>query len=482
MKTLIKSILILGVVMASFSCNEELLNPIPKTTFSDAVVFNTPDRIEQVLNGLYSNLKGGQMYGGRLLVYNDIRAEEFLNRTTNGVTGLATWQHTVLSSTNEVQNLWSDGYLAINRANIFIQGVNDNPDVLEASVAQNYIAQARVIRGLIYFSLVQMYARPYAENNGASPGLPLRLMPELSDENNDLARSSVAEVYAQILEDLNFGEQNLALENGSAYLNTTRIHRNTAIALKTRVYLAMGDYANVITESNKIVSATAPFTASTGVMHALQDDVANVFSEPYTTSESIFSMPFTENNLPGTQNGLGSYYNPGPNGIGDYYLNMEEGIFAQPVFDAASDDRAGWIYPTEGGPEYLYKFPRGTQHLDYVPVIRYAEVLLNLSEALVRSGGDQGRALALLNAVRTRSNPAGGYAALASTAAFVDAILMERRLEFIGEGLRNFDLMRTLQPIPGKANVQKVEPSSANYIWPISARELLYNSLMTPNN
>src|SRR5690554_1922016 len=104
MKTLIKAILTLGVVVASFSCNEDLLNPIPKTTFSDAVVFNTPDRIEQVLNGLYSNLKGGQMYGGRLLVYNDIRAEEFLNRTTNGVTGLATWQHTVLSSTNEVQN------------------------------------------------------------------------------------------------------------------------------------------------------------------------------------------------------------------------------------------------------------------------------------------------------------------------------------------------------------------------------------------
>ena len=482
MKTLIKAILTLGVVVASFSCNEDLLNPIPKTTFSDAVVFNTPDRIEQVLNGLYSNLKGGQMYGGRLLVYNDIRAEEFLNRTTNGVTGLATWQHTVLSSTNEVQNLWSNGYLAINRANIFIQGVNENPDILEASVAQNYIAQARVIRGLIYFSLVQMYARPYAENNGASPGLPLRLMPELSDENNDLARSSVAEVYAQILDDLNFGEQNLALDNGSPYLNTTRVHRNTAIALKTRVYLAMGDYANVIAESNKIVSATAPFTASTGVMHALQDDVANVFSEPYTTSESIFSMPFTENNLPGTQNGLGSYYNPGPRGIGDYYLNMEDGIFAQPVFDADSDDRAGWIFPNEDGLDYLNKYPRGAQHLDYVPVIRYAEVLLNLSEALVRSGGDQARALSLLNAVRTRSNPAGGYSSFASTESALDAILMERRLEFIGEGLRTTDLMRTLQPIPGKSNVQSIQPNSPNYIWPISAQELLFNNLMTPNN
>src|SRR5690606_873343 len=182
MKTAIKFILTVGVVAASFSCNEDLLNPIPKTTFSEAVVFNTPWRLEQVLYGRYAKLKPGQVYGGRLLVYNDIRAEEFLNRTTKGVTGLATWQHSVLSSTYEVQDLWSAGYLAINRANVFIKGVNEHPEVLEASVAQNYIAQARVIRGLVYFSLLQLYARPYAENNGASPGLPLRLLPELSDE------------------------------------------------------------------------------------------------------------------------------------------------------------------------------------------------------------------------------------------------------------------------------------------------------------
>jgi starch-binding outer membrane protein, SusD/RagB family len=480
MKKIIQVLLVGGLLFGS-SCNEDMLNPIPPTTFSEAVVFDTPERIQQTLNGIYATLINGQFYGGRYLVYNDIRAEEFSNRTTNGVTGLATWQHTLVSTTNEVQNLWSVAYLTINRANIFIDGIAKTSGILEPETMQNYIAQARFVRGLSYFALLQLYAQPYTLDNGASPGLPLRLEPELDNGNNDMPRSTVAQVYAQILADLNFAEQNLALTNGSPYTNTTRAHRNTAIALKTRVYMAMGQYGNVITEANKIVSANAPFAAATGVAHALQGEILDVFSPPYTTTESIFSAPFTELALPGTQNGLGSYYNPGPRGIGDYSLNMTNGIFTNPAFSAANDDRAAWMFANANGFTYLNKFPRGPQHLDFAPIIRYSEVLLNLAEALVREGGDQARALALLNAVRTRSNETGAYSGI-SGQDLINAILTERRIEFIGEGLRSFDLLRTGQDIPSKENVGTVARGSANYIWPMSANELLFNRAMTPNN
>ena len=481
MKNIIKSC-ILGTALLAFSCNEELLSPIPPTTFSETVVFETQDRIDQVLDGLYSSLKNGQFLGGRYFVYNDIRADEFSNRTTNGVTGLSTWQHTTVSTTNEVVNLWSTAYLLINRANIFIDAMQ-NTTVVSGEIASEYIAQARFLRGISYYYLLQLYAQPYNKDNGASPGVPLRLQPELNNGNNDLARSSVAEVYTQILSDLDFAELNLSADRGSAYSNTTKAHKNSAIAFKTRVYLAMGNYASVVTEANKIVSESAPFVAASGVPHALQPTVAAVFSAPYTTSESIFSMPFTELNLPGTQNGLGSYYNPGPRGIGDYSLNMVSGVFTTDVFVPGQDSRASWMFahPTNGF-TYLNKFPTGPQHLDFAPVIRYAEVLLNLSEGLVRSGGDNARALALLNAVRTRSNPAGAYAAFGSQEAFVSAILNERRLELVGEGFRSVDLLRNGMTIPGKENVQPVPPTSVNYIWPISSNELLFNKLMTPND
>lgn len=483
MKKIITSSLLALLILIS-ACNEELLNPIPRTTFSDAVVFDTPDKADQLLNGLYATLTSGQFYGSRYLVYNDIRAEEFINRTTNGVTGLATWQHTLVSTTNEVQNLWSVAYLLINRANIFMEGVSQNSDKVGGQdQALVYQAHARFLRGLAYFSLLQLYARPYADGNGQHLGLPLRLQPELNNANNALARSSVAEVYAQILQDLNFAEQNLKDSNGSALNNTIMAHKNTTIALKTRVYLVMQQYQNVILEANKIVSQDAPFVASSGVNHSLQSNIIDVFAPPYTTSESIFSAPFTELALPGTQNGLGSYYNPGPRGVGDYSLNLEGGIFSTSVFERQNDVRSAWIFdnPSNNLP-YLNKFPRGPQHLDYAPIIRYSEVLLNLSEALARSGSDLPRALALLNAVRLRSNPTSPYPVFASSEDLIEAIMLERRLELIGEGFRSIDLLRTLSPIPAKENIQAVPPSSPNYIWPISADELLTNSLMTPNN
>ena len=107
----------------------------------------------------------------------------------------------------------------------------------------------------------------------------------------------------------------------------------------------------------------------------------------------------------------------------------------------------------------------------------------NLAEARVRSTNTvDPQALALLNAVRGRSN--GGIytaASFASSGAMADAILLERRIEFLGEGLRNTDLLRLLQPIPGKSSVSAVTPDAALYIWPIPNTELANNSLMVRN-
>ena len=204
---------VVGLTMGSLfvsSCNDELLNPAPLTTFSEATVFNTPERILQQVRGIYDAIKSGQYYGGRFLVYHDIRGEEFLNETTNGVTGFSTWNHTIVSSTNEVNNLWNAVYYAINSANLFIDGLEQNRAVLNnETLANNYIAEARFVRALCYHSLLTIYARPFADGNGSKPGVPLRLLPEKGPANNDLARATVAEVYNQILADLNLAEQNL---------------------------------------------------------------------------------------------------------------------------------------------------------------------------------------------------------------------------------------------------------------------------------
>ncbi|MBE0679926.1 MAG: RagB/SusD family nutrient uptake outer membrane protein, partial [Bacteroidales bacterium] len=144
---------------------------------------------------------------------------------------------------------------------------------------------------------------------------------------------------------------------------------------------------------------------------------------------------------------------------------------------------------TVGGQPYLTKYVDQTTRADYAPVIRWAEVLLNRAEALVRNGSAvTQQAVDLLNAVRTRSLATGAYTLgdFANAAAFYDAVLLERNMEFLGEGIRNMDLMRLSLTIPGKSsdagfgNVAAIPSTSQSYFWPVPDSELSYNNLMTP--
>lgn len=465
-------------------CKKELLTPESQTAVAtlDYAQFSTVGRIQGQVLGLYAGLRAGDFYGSRYLVYNDLRADNFLAQSSNSVTAYQTYNYTLGNGAQEVTDFWASAYSTINRCNLFIEGMAaKGTSVIGDAISKNYVAEAKLVRAISYYSLLQLYARPYYDGQGSKPGLPLRLTGNSVAGNYDLARSSTSVIYTQILKDLNEAEIDLPLNYGTvAVTNTTRAHRNTAIAFKTRVYLTMQRYADVITEANKIVSASAPFVANTGVPLALQSDITNVFKTPYTTSESILSMPFvTGTEAGGGQSALGSYYF----GVKLYSLNPD-GIIGDATIKAG-DKRRSFITISANLP-YLSKFPTlaAAGYADYVPVIRYAEVLLNLGEARARSTNSlDAQSIALLNAVRTRSDATTVFtaASFASTQALFDAFLKERNIEFLGEGLRSPDLLRLGLTIPGKGNVPAVAPTSTQYIWPISGTELLYNKLMTDN-
>ncbi|HEY4148068.1 MAG TPA: RagB/SusD family nutrient uptake outer membrane protein [Chitinophagaceae bacterium] len=485
MRIQIKYTLVLALCAVMFSsCRRELLTPIPQTSVSDASAFSTTARVSSGVLSLYMDLKSGNFYGGRFVIYGDIKADEFLNLTSNLITSSDVWNENPTNSTTAITNLWASAYTTINACNVFIDGMNKTgTTVVGATLGANYIAEAKLIRALAYLSLVQFYARPYADGNGAKPGLPLRITPIVGPGSSLLVRSTVAQIYTQILADLNDAEAGLPLSYSSAYNNTTRAHRNTAIALKTRVYLTMQDYANTITEGNKIVTAAAPFKATTGVPDSLQPNITTVFKTPYTSTESILSMPMTTTtgDYPGTQNQLGYYYyQQSAIGTAEYSLNPN-GIIAN-VGWLASDARRGYIYGTVT--KYMSKYATPSPYTDYVPVIRYSEVMLNLAEAIARKTNSiDPQAVALLNAVRHRSDAATTFTAgsFATATDLINAILTERRIEFLGEGLRNNDLMRLLQTIPAKGTAPAKAPTDVGYIWPISSSELSLNTLCTDN-
>ncbi|WP_432714181.1 RagB/SusD family nutrient uptake outer membrane protein, partial [Pedobacter sp.] len=455
---------------------------------SDISAYDTPERISNLMNGLYATFKGGGFWGSQYLYYSEARAGDFVATNLNPTRGGLSYMMTVDPGTSDVSAVWTQGYQIINACNVFIANMEEKGGaVVGTAINGNYVGEARFLRSLAYYYLLQLYAEPFTKNQGASPGLPLRLTPNKGLGDYNLKRSTVAEVYKQIIDDMNFAETNVPEKYTTAALNTTRAHRNTVIAAKTKVYLSMGDYANVVTAANKIVPVAAPFIAPSGVLHALQADVTTVFKAPYTSTESIFSMPFTSNDAPGTS--LGNAYLPdgsnatglGRTGGGDFYL-FEGGIVADAGWKA-TDKRRELTFSTAAGVNkgrlWSTKYSSGSPYTDYVPVIRYAEVLLNLAEALTNLNGVDARALALVNAVRKRSDATTTITAAAKQE-LLDKIIVERHIEFLGEGIRNADLMRLKLPIPaktplGSSPIPKINPDDPNYLWPIPNNESLYN-------
>ncbi len=485
-----KNILVLGLLLTMLaSCNKDAsLNPSPTTLISDISAFTTADRISNQVNGLYATFKGDGFWGSLYIYYSEARAGNFIATNLNPTRGGMSYQMTVDPGLTDVSSVWEQGYQIINGANVFIAGMDaKGTEIVGAETGKNYIAEARLLRAMSYYYLLQLYATPYTKDQGASKGLPMRLTPNKGLADYQLARSSVADVYKQILEDLDFAETNLPLQYPAAATNSTRAHKNTAISFKTKVYLSMGKYDKVIAEANKIVPATAPFIAPSGVKNALLSDVTAVFKAPFTSVESILSMPFSNTDRPGTS--LGNAYLPdganasglGKSGGGDFYL-FEGGI----VNDASwksTDKRRLLIFKTPTGSNsgrlWSTKYLTGSPFIDYVPVIRYAEVLLSLAEALANENGLDARALALLNAVRQRSDNSTILTAT-SKQDLINQIVRERNIEFLGEGIRNNDLMRLKLPVPAKtpqggSPISQVNPDNPNYLWPIPNSETLYN-------
>ena len=336
-----------------------------------------------------------------------------------------------------------------------------------------------------------MYARPYNQAPG-SPGLILRLTAMKDTTENGKARSTVAQTYAQILSDLNTAKSLLpTTAPASTVVRVTRLNRNSVIALLTKVHLHKNDWAAVKSEGDLLVLQTSrPFSGPWGVTlatapTALHTAFESVFRSPYTSAESMFSIPMTDTELPGTQNQLGHYFS-GVTGVGnmEYSININSPNWKNTEI-LADDARRKLIVNRTAAPAGLYVNKYTTfPHTDYAPVIRYAEVLLNLAEAEARLVWPNARAVELLNAVYLRSAPAGTAAYttdnFSSANDFVARVIRERNMEFMGEGVRNMDIMRQVIPIP-KGGGGTVPVNIADYVWPIPVNELSSNKLVIQN-
>lgn len=520
-KKMITTCVVAAMLVASCS---KTLDVSPYTSFTDASAFTSAARVDLAVNGVYdaaqsgfyaSSQVRGYPFGAANIEQGDMRGEDMLNNA-------AFYQFTYEASYNTTSAnndyMFQTLYALINKANLTIEGVQGavSSGIITSAAGDAYIAECRFLRALAHHELLVHFARPYRDGAGSKLGIIYRDF-GVSNETTTakaraLKRTTVADNYTKLLADLDAAEAGLPATTSVAANKTYRATKAAAIALKMRVKLHMADWNGVITEGNKLVPANAPYVSPIGSWALMSTP-----SGPFTTSgwqgvESIFSIRNASTDNPGVNGALANMYatTAAPTN-GRALIRISPIIYNNPVF-RCDDLRRNMMVSVGTGTGINYvstKYTDATTSTDPAPQIRYAEVLLTLAEAEARAGsGINTRALALLNAVRNRAvtNVANQYtaASFANQKALVQAILDERRIEFLAEGKRWGDIHRnatdvdfTTGGIPAKiptgtpatttyncgagntvysATLAAIPYTDYRFIWPIPASETLVNT------
>ena len=202
-----------------------------------------------------------------------------------------------------VEDTWEDAYDVVNVANNVLSALDVFED--DADARDRAEGQARFLRGLLYFELVRLWGPAWTGGSpGSDLGVPLVLEPTRAiTEADDRARSTVGEVYAQVITDLQAARDLLPESDGDL------ADTYAASAVLSRVYLSQGDYANAAAEADRVIEAGG---------HALAPTYAAAFGQSAGSPEYVFAVPITEQD---GVNELNTFYGARENsGRGDIQL------------------------------------------------------------------------------------------------------------------------------------------------------------------
>lgn len=454
MKKILLSLSVISLLGITACQEDDFLNYDPSSSQEIEGAITNESQLSTALLGLYDGLQSNNAYGNYYISAQELLSDNgfvvFTN--TNRLTDFYRFQHAVATG-GSISNMWTIGYRIIARAN-FILSFEDK---ITGSTVENSFAEARAIRALTLFNLVNYYARPYGTTN-QELGIPI---PKTFERDLQIKRSSVEDVYNEVITELN-----LALE-GITSSDNTRINEKAIHGLLSRVYLYKKDYAKSIQEAN---------LALAGVDFLPAENIVDYYTNPRVYDESLFIIGMTELDNPGPNDALFATWTIGGRyedtaATTDFYDLIDD-------TDARKDLYQQWSTTDIPLPYGVKKF--GGVDNDVV-ALRASEVQLNKIEALYFTNPTQALS-ELVDWVKTYRNP--DYSFSGSGQALLDEILKQRRIELAFEGHRYFDLNRYQLPIIKNGNCSvncSVDFNDYRRVFPIPFNEMNTNSLMVQN-
>jgi hypothetical protein len=476
-----KKILVVGLCASSLfqvcSCEKIVEVNSPTTALTSDNVYTNDATAAAVLTGLYDALAGDNPLNGvtinSISLTCGLSADELslFGGTANANSMLTQYYFNKLTSTTTTggSTLWNDLYSKIYIVNLALERLQVSTS-LNVVVKQQLMGEAQFLRAFLYFYLVNLYGN-----------VPLAISSDYRI-NSGLARTSVIEVYQQIISDLK-NAQNLLSEyyvSGDAKSITTeklRPNKWAATALLARCYLSIKDWANAEIQASSLLNSGKYHLSNLSSVFLKNSDEAIWQLQPvrtgWNTEEAkVFVLPSTG---PDTR----TY----PVYLSSRLLNS---------FEAGDQRKMSWIgtvnVATSSG-AVTYSYPNkyksailNSPVTEYQMVLRLSEQFLIRAEAraqldkIIEATSD-------LNVIRVRASL--NDMAIPDKASLLNAILHERQTELFTEwGHRWLDLKRTLT-IDGVMNVVASEKGTiwnSNYQWyPLPLYDINQDPNLTQN-
>ncbi|MDO1499791.1 RagB/SusD family nutrient uptake outer membrane protein [Winogradskyella maritima] len=341
---------------------------------------------------------------------------------------------------------WDSAYEGINLTNIIF----DNLELIEDSSERNRIeAEAKFIRGTLYFELARFFSLPY-NNSGNNSQLGLPIVSEGVVSSAQLSfpsRNTLEETYDQAINDLS--EAYAALPAS----NSIFADKYAAQAVLARLYLQQGNFPSARDAAHDVLENSG---------HSLASTYAGAFNNDSDGTEDIFMLQIT------TQDGINDFNTFwATRDFGGRSITGDVTVEA-PFFEIFSgdDDRQDFTY--EGVASIVTT--KWQSQFANVPYLRIAEMHLIRAESNFREGSSLGLSPdAEITALRNRSNadPIIGLT--------LDDILEERKRELAFEGHALHDLKRLQGTVDG------IPFNSDLLVFPIPQGELDSNPNLEPN-
>lgn len=449
MKKYINFKILFSFLAIGFIACDDNLDVEPEQNLSPEVATESPANIKTILNNIYGVARSGDSYAGGIGMASELLANA----------GDLQWNGTfvqpgeynekaILADNSFVRDIWLNAYEISNQANIVLDNLDVFDDEDDRATTEG---EAKFLRGLAYFDLVRLFAKPYVAGQANTQlAVPIILEPVLDASIITYpARNTVDEVYAQVLNDLTDAYEMLPSSNG--YF----ADKYTAKALLARVYLQRGEFALARDAANEVIEESGASLTAT---------FADAFNNAENSTEDLFAMQVTSQDASGNEWNLfwagrdfgGRVGNPDVSILSNHYAK----------YDDPDDDRANFFYTTSRG----VATTKWKNQFGNVPLIRLAEMYLIRAETNQRLGTEVGATpLEDINTLRERAN------ATLFTAVTLEIILAERQRELAFEGHALFDAKRL-----GR-NIGTIAFNADRLVLPVPLREMDANPNLVQN-